>query len=301
MEAARLPDPAEPVPAVAWPTVGLFFIGIAVFAASTALGIDGVIPVPPAVLVNVAASYMFFTVLHDALHRSASQRGWVNTWLGRLSAPMVAPFISYSVFRYIHMQHHRFTNHDRGTDGTRDPDAYTTNGPAWSWPLRWATLDISYWFFYVPVARSRPRRELVELTISLTIVIAAMVALVASGHGVELLIYYLLPTRLNVTFLGFAFDFLPHHGLEATPQQDRYRTTRNRVGLERLMSPILLYQNYHLVHHLHPLIPFYRYLRAWRRNEEGYLEHDTPLSTFAGHELTAEEYRRRRGLAPPDG
>ena len=28
MEAARLPDPAEPVPAVAWPTVGVFFAGI---------------------------------------------------------------------------------------------------------------------------------------------------------------------------------------------------------------------------------------------------------------------------------
>ena len=297
MEAARLPDPAEPVPAVAWPTVGLFFAGIAVFAASTALGIDGAIPVWLAVLVNTAAAYMFFTVLHDALHHSVSQSDWLNTWLGRLSAPIVAPFISYSVFRYIHMQHHRFTNHDH----SKDPDSYTTNEPAWSWPLRWATLDISYWFFYVPVARSRPRRELVELAASLTIVVGVMVALVAAGHGIELLLYYLLPTRLNVTFLGFAFDFLPHHGLDETPQQDRYKTTRNRVGLERLMSPILLYQNYHLVHHLHPLIPFYRYLRAWRRNEERYLEHDTPLSTFAGHDLTVEEYRRRRGLAPPGG
>ena len=26
------------------------------------------------------------------------------------------------------------------------------------------------------------------------------------------------------------------------------------------MSPVLLYQNYHLVHHLHPLVPFYQYV-----------------------------------------
>ena len=33
----------------------------------------------------------------------------------------------------------------------------------------------------------------------------------------------------------------------------------------------MLYQNYHLVHHLHPVIPFYRYVAVWRRGEESYL------------------------------
>jgi ring-1,2-phenylacetyl-CoA epoxidase subunit PaaE len=67
--------------------------------------------------------------------------------------------------------------------------------------------------------------------------------------------------------------------------------------MEPVMNAVLLYQNYHLVHHLHPLIPFYRYVSAWRRNEEDYLAHDPALTTIAGRELTAEEYRRRRGLA----
>lgn len=295
---ARLPDPGEAVPAVAWPTVALFFFGIAVFAASTALGIGGEIPVALSVLVNAAATYMFFTVLHDAMHRSISRHAWVNDWLGRVSAPLVAPpFISYSVFRFVHMQHHRFTN----ADETKDPDAYSSNGPAWSWPFRWATQDIRYWFFYFPRAGSRPRGELIEFGVTVGIVLAIMAALVAAGHGVELLVYCILPTRLNILFLGFAFDFLPHHGLHETPQSDRFRTTRNRVGLERLMTPVLLYQNYHLVHHLHPLIPFYRYLRTWRRGEEDYLEHDTPLATFTGREVSVDEYRRRRGLSPPAG
>jgi ring-1,2-phenylacetyl-CoA epoxidase subunit PaaE len=127
-------------------------------------------------------------------------------------------------------------------------------------------------------------------------VVGIFAALISAGFGMELLVYCIIPTRINILFLGFAFDFLPHHGLEATPQDDRFKTTRNRVGLERLMNPILLYQNYHLVHHLHPLIPFYRYLRVWRRNEESYLEQDTPLSTIGGRRLSVEEYRRRRGL-----
>ena len=59
----------------------------------------------------------------------------------------------------------------------------------------------------------------------------------------------------------------------------------------------MLYQNYHLVHHLHPLIPFYRYLAVWRRNEETYLEGEPALATPRGRELTVAEYRRIRELA----
>ena len=102
----------------------------------------------------------------------------------------------------------------------------------------------------------------------------------------------IVPGRLNVAFLAFAFDWLPHHGLSDTPDTNRFRTTRNRVGMERLMTPALIYQNYHLVHHMHPLIPFYRYIAAWRRNEDAYLAEDVPLATAGGHELDVDEYRR---------
>ena len=65
------------------------------------------------------------------------------------------------------------------------------------------------------------------------------------------------------------------------------------------MTPVLLYQNYHLVHHLHPLIPFYRYIAVWRRNEAAYLAGDPELSTVRGRKLTADEYRRIRELQRP--
>jgi ring-1,2-phenylacetyl-CoA epoxidase subunit PaaE len=63
----------------------------------------------------------------------------------------------------------------------------------------------------------------------------------------------------------------------------------------------LLYQNDHLVHHLHPSIPFHRYIAAWRRNEEEYLAHDPPLTDVLGRPLAIEEYRRRRGLNGKSG
>jgi fatty acid desaturase len=229
-------------------------------------------------------------VLHDASHRSISQTDGVNRWLGRFSAPFVTPLASYSVFRFVHMQHHRFTNE---TDG-RDPDAYTTAGAPWTWIFRWPTLDLSYVFFYVPKLGSRPRGEKVEYVVTVAGVIGLLVAFTLTTSVADLLWLIILPGRLNVTFLAFAFDWLPHHGLHETPDQNRFHTTRNRVGMERVMTPVLLYQNYHLVHHMHPLIPFYRYIAAWRRNEDAYLDEDVPLATYFGREISAEDYRASR-------
>ena len=118
----------------------------------------------------------------------------------------------------------------------------------------------------------------------------------STGSASTLLVLYFLPIRIAIFTLGWAFDYLPHNELTATPEEDRFRTTRNRIGLERLLSPLLLYQNYHLVHHLHPVVPFYRYIAVWRRDEDEYLEHDPALSDVRGRPLTVDEYRRLREL-----
>jgi ring-1,2-phenylacetyl-CoA epoxidase subunit PaaE len=284
---SRLPNPGEPIPALAIPTVVMFGGAALLFGSVLWAAVDGALSYWIAVPLLTVANYLFFTVLHDASHRTISQTDGVNTWLGRFSAPFVTPLASYSVFRFIHMQHHRFTNYEDG----RDPDAYTTAGSPWTWPFRWITLDLSYVAYYVPKLQSRPRREQIEYAVTLPITIALVVAFTLATSVSDLLLLIILPGRLNVMFLAFAFDWLPHHGLEDTPDTNRFRTTRNRVGLEWLMTPALIYQNYHLVHHMHPLIPFYRYIVAWRRNEDAYLAEDPPLTTVGGRELSADDYR----------
>lgn len=288
-----IPDPREPVPLLAWPTLALFAAAIGLAVASTLLGLAGTVPVALSVLLNAVAAYLFFTVAHDAAHHAASSNDALNRWIGRLATPCFTPEASFSVWRFIHMQHHRFTNHEDGSD----PDAYTMGGPAWQRPLRWATIDLAYLVFYARRARQRPRAELVEWGVQATIGTALFATAIALGGLLDLVLYVLLAQRIAIVWLAFAFDYLPHNGLRIRPTEDRLKTTRNRVGAERLLSPLLLYQNYHLVHHLHPLVPFYRYLRVWRRNEEAYLRGDPALSTVGGRPLTAQEYRDLRGLA----
>jgi phenylacetate-CoA oxygenase/reductase PaaK subunit len=158
------------------------------------------------------------------------------------------------------------------------------------------TIDGYYARFYLARRSSRPRAETVETGFTLLATVAAVGAATATGNLWMAAVVYLIPQRIAITVLAWWFDWLPHHGLEHTQKENRYRATRNRVGLEWLLTPLMLSQNYHLVHHLHPSIPFYRYLRAWRRNEEAYLEREAAIATAFGHQLTPEEYRVWREL-----
>lgn len=292
LSVTRIPDPAEPVPRVAWPTLALLLGGLGLWGGSTALYLTGSWPSYVTVFVNAVASYMLFTVAHDAGHHSASEDSLLNRWMGRLAVPLFAPHASFPTWRFIHMQHHRFTNHDDGLD----PDHYTMRGPKWQAPLRWITIDYWYMVFYLPKLRSRPRAEQIEEGIALALWIGGSAAAIATGNLVELLVVLYIPCRLNILFLAWAFDYLPHHGLHHKPTEDKLKTTRNRVGGERWLTPILMYQNYHLVHHLHPVVPFYCYISVWRRNESRYLDGDPALSTVGGRPITPDEYRRMREL-----
>lgn len=53
-----------------------------------------------------------------------------------------------------------------------------------------------------------------------------------------------------------------------THQEDPFLASTMRMGWEWLLTPLLLYQNYHLIHHLYPTVPFYKIHDAW------YLKYD---------------------------
>ncbi|MFI9455871.1 fatty acid desaturase [Amycolatopsis sp. NPDC052450] len=281
-----LPDPGERVPAISWPIVGIFCGAIVVFAFSTWAALTGGLPVPVTVLLSAAAIFVLFTVLHDAAHYSVSTHRWVNVAFGRVAMLFVSPLISFKSFAFIHIEHHRNTN-----DEENDPDHFVSGAPLWQVPVRFALMDVPYLGFLVRHWRRRPRAEVLETSFLLAASAAVIAASAFTGHLWTLAVLYLIPERLAMVVLAWWFDWLPHHDLEDTQQENRYRATRNRVGAEWILTPLLLSQNYHLVHHLHPSIPFHRYVATWRRNEEAYLERDAAIGTAFGQQLDPDEYR----------
>lgn len=281
-----LPDPGEVLPVVAWPTVALFAGSFLLGVLSVVGYLTGALPGAVTVLLNAVVGFLMFSVMHDASHHAIGRSDAINDWFGRLSILFIVSYGSFAFFRFIHIEHHRNTNEEDGSD----PDRWCSHGPRWMHPLRWMTIDLQYTAFWLKRIRTRPRAEVAETALTFTVTVSALVWAFSAGYALEAVVLYLLPQRIALTVLAWWFDYLPHNDLTATARSDRYQATRNRVGSEWLFTPVMLSQNYHLVHHLHPSIPFYAYMRAWRRNEDVYMTRDVAISTWGGRALSREQY-----------
>lgn len=291
VEQHALPDPGEQVPTLSWPIVGIGSFALALFGVSTWAALTDTLPAIATIAASSVAIFVLFTVLHDAAHYSISSHRWVNVAFGRVAMFFVSPLISFKSFAFIHIEHHRNTN-----DGASDPDHFVSASPWWQLPLRFPAMDLPYLSFLMRNIRRRPRAEIAETAALMTFSLSAIVLSAFTGHLWTLALVFLIPGRVAMFVLAWWFDWLPHHDLEDTQRENRYRATRNRVGSEWILTPLLLSQNYHLVHHLHPSIPFYRYVAAWKRNEAAYLERDAALNTVFGQQLDPVQYREWKRL-----
>lgn len=239
---------------MAWPTLVLSLVVTSLWLGSTVLALTGAIPMGLAVLLNIVAAFGAFTPMHDASHRSVSSTPTVNAVVGRLSSLLLlAPF---PAFRWVHLEHHKHTN-----EPEHDPDYWSGKGPTWMLPLRWLSQDLHYYVLYFEALDRRPVRERREVLSSLVLFYGAAVALALAGYLIPVVLLWLVPARLATAMLAFSFDYLPHRPHRITSKQDRYRATH--ILADPWLTPLFLYQNYHLIHHLYPGVPFYRYARVF--------------------------------------
>jgi fatty acid desaturase len=52
-----------------------------------------------------------------------------------------------------------------------------------------------------------------------------------------------------------------------------------RMGWEWLLTPLLVYQNYHLIHHLYPTVPFYKMHKVWYLRYDEHAKHNVSYQT----------------------
>ena len=209
-----------------------------------------------ACVINIVLMYWQFTVVHDAIHRSAAKNQTLNDWFGRIGIATFAPHASLGLFRWAHVQHHRFTN------GPRDPDMWL-HGSWWSMPLRWMFLDIGYLFFVSRQSDRTARRHLRVTLILTALTLAVCATLVATGWGLALLMLWVIPSRITFATVGFTFFYLPHVKDDVPAEQDVTLATSMRLGREWLLTPLMQWHNYHLIHHLFPTMPAYRHSQVW--------------------------------------
>jgi fatty acid desaturase len=186
-------------------------------------------------------------VIHDACHNAAHPNRFWNAVMGHGAALLLG--FSFPVFTRVHLQHHAHVN-----DPKHDPDhIVSTFGPLWLIAPR---------FFYHEVFFFRRRlwrgNELMEWAVARMVFFA--IVLLAIQHQFLPFIFncWFAPALMVGVTLGLFFDYLPHR-----PFNSRNRWHNARVYPGRMMNWLIMGQNYHLVHHLWPSIPWFEYKPAY--------------------------------------
>ncbi len=228
-------------------TVGLFIGGYLLAALSIWQWYAGNWPLPILVGLAFLALHMEGTVIHDACHNAAHPNRWINQAMGHGAAILLG--FSFPVFTRVHLEHHKYVN-----DPKNDPDhIVSTFGPVWLIAPRFFYHE--YFFFERKLWR---RYELMQWGLErgffLTIVLAGI------KFNFMNVIYNLWfgPALMVGVTLGIFFDYLPHR-----PFLSRNRWKNARVYPSRTMNLLIMGQNYHLVHHLWPSIPWFEYKSAY--------------------------------------
>lgn len=245
-------------PLVSWPAIFLMLAGHGGTILTWVLCLKGIWPLWFGGIVNGIMAYLLFTPSHDAMHRSVSSLPWLNELVLRISTALAVPFGKGHFFRVMHMQHHRFTNEENDPDHTLASQFKMI--PLWGiWPF----------LYIITFAKNpenfpglKPKEVWTELAIGFTIIGAFFLWI-----PLEMFWLWLVALYVGFFLMCLVFMVLPHYPHTVRESDDPYRASLIRKGHEWLLTPVLLYQNYHLVHHLYPTVPFYLYGKAWKARE----------------------------------
>ena len=242
-------------PLVAWPTVLLLLASQITIGLVWYFALTGTLALWVGCLINIVAYYSIFTPAHDSMHRSVSSKSWLNDWILFQTSFCFLPLTTGKLLGLMHMQHHRFANDDL------DPD----HGLVSHWYnvfFLWFVWDLRYLYVYLKNRQYYPPANVTRAVIELIVGFSIM-GVVAWFFPLETLYLWLIPTRIMVWLICLVFMYLPHVPHTIKDKDAPYQATLLREGWEWLLTPLMMYQNYHLAHHLYPTVPFYRYKKVW--------------------------------------
>ena len=244
-----------------WPTFATFvgvYLGVALVAT---LVLRGYLPYWASIPIDAIVIYFVFTPLHEATHGNIAGRdrrfAWVESLIGHASGfLLLAPFPG---FRVLHLHHHANTN-----DPAEDPD-YWVKSPTWiGTVIKSLAIQPVYILHLWRLARDpRTKRAFLGEMLYIASYIAIVTAAFRFGVGKEVLLLWIVPAYVGVVLCPVMFDWPVHH-----PHSERGRYTDSAILLfpppfGAFMDFIFCGHTYHLVHHLYPRVPFFRYRAAW--------------------------------------
>ena len=248
---------------VAWPTVALFLLCVCGFAGMSVAYAAGVVPLWAALISNCLVGYMAFTLLHEASHSNIGTRKgsfrWLDGVIGWISGALL--FAPFAAFKVLHLRHHSNTNNPEA-----DPDHWMATSNPVLLVLRGLTIIPRYYYHFFTFADKQARDKMPATLLGLLGLGAVYGFWAYFTNPWEPLLLWVAPALIALMLLAIVFDWLPHY-----PHRSRERFQNTRVIPGSLLNTLLLGQNYHLIHHLYPTVPFYSYKPVFEETR-GFLE-----------------------------
>ena len=244
------------VPVFSGPQILLASVALALFGFSTAAAIAHTIPLWLAMVCNLISVYLAFTPLHDASHRAVSSNSFLNDLIGIIPGQLLLPGINMTAFRAIHMDHHRYV----GQEG-RDPDTAFVRLP-FGGVFYLMFADIHWVFWYLEYGRHYWSRKVAfYMVLLLVMVIGIHAAFLMSPWWKEFLLLYVVPQRIGLGVVAYTFAHIQHpEGL--TWENEPFQSTMF-VGGNSPFRRLMFGQEEHIIHHLTPHVPWFKYKRVW--------------------------------------
>ncbi|MCK5771161.1 fatty acid desaturase [Algiphilus sp.] len=255
------------LPLLAWQEVLLVAGCYGALVGSCYLHLTGGMPYAVALAINALAIYAIFTPLHDAAHGSLSSNRRVNDLIGTVAALPLFPGFTAQIYRYLHLEHHRHTG-----VAHRDPDEIMVSARMPWRLLVLAGIDLYWMVWYARRLKQRPIAEVASAAASAVFFIAWHVLWLTSPFAWQFVLLWLIPQRIGLMLLTYTFAAIQHP--EGVPQAERPLQATRMFRGGWLMRWMTLSQSQHLMHHMFPAVPYYRYNAAWKLAEPELRDHE---------------------------
>ncbi len=255
-------------PAIAWPTLVMALTLPFVTAGIIALAVTGEIPLLAATPVLGYLVYCHFIYVHESIHNNIfpgqPKLAFLENIFGWIGATTLIS--TYPQLKHVHLMHHAHLN------GPDDPDALLARGTFKKLVIG-SIVSIFLNAFPPSIRESIIGGETLkkfrtDLPPKIWRIHDALgwaqslvgLACILSGYGLEWFLLWLAPGRIGFMILSIFIVWAPHQ-----PYKEGDQFTGTRLFFAPGVTLFMWWNNMHLLHHLFPGLPFYRYPDFYRQ------------------------------------
>ncbi len=263
-----------PMARTEWPTWVMLFLVYGAWGATLYWSRELGLPATTLLLIVNCAWFMSFQ--HELVHGHPTRLRWFNKIL---AYPPLAVWFPYTLYRESHLRHH---NDAHLTMPGMDPETHYVSSNTWlrsGWLMRglywqrkrfWGRFVFGPAMSIVSMAREalgqvrRRNYRYVPMWLTHIALVSLMLACIQAWTGISAL-FYIFCVAYPALSLAMVRSYYEHRAAE---------DCKHRIAINEASWPmrvLFLNNNFHLVHHDLPALPWYLLPRVYWANREAYL------------------------------